>query len=158
MMLRTVTAGSSCGSPSRRALPLVALGLLAVAAPAAAADKVYPRVQPLLSTSRTVIGERIAYPTGAPAKVTAVIVTLEPGEQTGWHRHGVPLYGYILEGELTVDYGAHGKRVYRKGDSLMEAINAAHNGRNTGAGVVRVLAVFMGAQGRPNTVPAKRPR
>ncbi len=134
------------------------MAAVAVAAPSASAKDFYPRVQPLLSTSRTIIGERIAYPTGAPAKVTAVIVTLKPGEETGWHRHGVPLYGYILEGELTVDYGVHGKRVYRKGDSLMEAIHAPHNGRNTGKGIMRVLAVFMGAQGRPNTVPAKAPK
>ena len=138
-------------------LALSALASIAGAHPAFAKD-IYPRVQPLLSTSRTVIGERIAYPTGAPAKVTAVIVTLRPGEQTGWHRHGVPLYGYVLEGELTVDYGVHGKRVYRKGDSLMEAIGAPHNGHNTGKGVMRVMAVFMGAEGRPNTVPAKPPK
>lgn len=142
-------------------LPALALAVLAFAAtgltPVLAQDA-HPKVQPLLSTGRTVIGERIVYPRGAPARVTAVVIALKPGEETGWHRHGVPLYGYILEGELTVDYGVHGKRVYRKGDSLMEAIAAPHNGRNTGAGVMRVLAVFMGAEGRPNSTPAKPPK
>ncbi len=158
MTPRTFAFQSARGSFPRRLLPLLALALTAVGAPAAWSQDANPKVQPLLSTGRTVIGERFAYPTGAPARVTSVIVTLKPGEETGWHRHGVPLYGYILEGELTVDYGPHGKRVYRKGDSLMEAMNAPHNGRNTGAGTMRVLAVFMGAEGRPNTVPAKPPK
>jgi quercetin dioxygenase-like cupin family protein len=58
----------------------------------------------------------------------------------------------MLEGEITVDYGAKGTRTYRKGDALIEAIDVLHNGRNTGSGVARVLAVFMGAEGVPNTV------
>ena len=65
------------------------------------------------------------------------------------------MFGYILEGEITVDYGAAGTRVYRTGDALMEAIDVAHNGRNTGDGSARILAVFMGAEGVPNTVMLK---
>jgi len=40
-----------------------------------------------------------------------VEITLLPGQQTGWHTHPVPLFGYILEGELTVDYGTKGQRM-----------------------------------------------
>src|SRR5690349_15800125 len=69
-------------------------------------------VATLLPSSQTVAGERIAYPAGAPAKVTAAVITLPPGASTGWHTHGVPLFGYILDGELTVDYGVQGTRVY----------------------------------------------
>jgi hypothetical protein len=35
---------------------------------------------------------------------------------------------------------------------LIEAIEWEHNGRNTGAGNARIPAVFMGAEGVPNTV------
>jgi quercetin dioxygenase-like cupin family protein len=59
----------------------------------------------------------------------------------------------MLDGELTVDYGDKGKRVYRAGDAVLEAIHVAHNGRNTGSGPMRILAVFMGAEGLPNSVP-----
>jgi len=56
-----------------------------------------------------------------------------------------------------------GKRVYRAGDAFMEAIRLSHNGRNTGAGPMRILAVFMGAEGIADTrlaepAPAGRPR
>lgn len=106
----------------------------------------------LLNTSQTIIGQGITYPTGAPAKVVSAIVTMLPGEETGWHKHDVPMFGYIIEGEVTVDYGAKGTRVYRQGDAVMEAIDWPHNGRNTGKVPARILAVFMGAEGVPNTV------
>lgn len=101
----------------------------------------------LLSTSQTIVGEPLVYPTDAPARVTAAIVTLPEGQATGWHRHGVPLFAYLLEGELTIDYGAHGTRSYRAGDAFMEARDVIHNGRNTASGDVRILAVYMAAEG-----------
>lgn len=106
----------------------------------------------LLDTRDTIIGQPIAYPTGAPAKITSAIVTMMPGEETGWHQHDVPMFGYILEGEVTVDYGKKGTRVYRRGDAVMEAMDWPHNGRNSGNVPARILAVFMGADGVPNTV------
>lgn len=114
-------------------------------------------VASLLDTGETVLGQPIVYPRSEPAKVVSVIVTMLPGEETGWHRHDVPMFGLILEGEVTVDYGAKGTRVYRQGEAVMEAIDVAHNGRNTGAVPARILAVFMGAKGIPNTVPLPAP-
>lgn len=111
---------------------------------------------PLLRTGTTVVGEPVVYPTGTPAQVTAAVVSLAPGEETGWHTHGMPVVGYMIEGELTVDYGEKGQRVYRAGDALMEAIAVAHNGRNTGRGPVRILAVFIGAEGLTPTHPVAR--
>jgi quercetin dioxygenase-like cupin family protein len=111
----------------------------------------------VLSTGNTVTGEPIRYPTGAPAQITAVEITLEPGQQTGWHTHPVPLFGYILEGELTVDYGTKGERTYLKGDGFAEAMNEAHNGRNTGHNPVRILAVFIGTEGVQGSAPTSPP-
>ena len=120
-------------------------------APANAAG--YPAV-PLLSTGVTVLGEKLRYPAGEP-HVNASIITLAPGQRTIPHTHGVPLFAYILEGELTVDYGKHGTRTYKKGDSLMEAMNVAHFSVNNGAEPVRLLAVYMGAKGAKDVVPVK---
>jgi quercetin dioxygenase-like cupin family protein len=152
---------------SRPAMQLVAaavLGLLASAAaladtvpsPPLAAEK-HAEQRLVLSTGTTVTDEPIRYPAGTPAHITAVEITLQPGEQTGWHMHPVPLFGYILEGELTVDYGSKGQRTYRKGDGLMEAMNEAHNGRNSGQGPLRILAVVLGAEGVQGSVPASPP-
>ena len=118
---------------------------------------VSPEVRTVLSTGSTVTGEPIRYPSGAPAQITVVEITLQPGQQTGWHTHPVPLFGYVLEGELTVDYGAKGERIYRKGDALAEAMNEAHNGRNAGLVRMKILAVFIGIEGTQASVPASPP-
>lgn len=144
--------------------PFTAL-VIAAAAPAGAQDaaspvtavptppKGYP-AQPLLSTGTTVVGEPIRYPSGQ-AHVTASIVTLAPGARTIMHKHGVPMFAHILEGEITVDYGKHGKRTYRQGDSLMEAMHVAHFGENTGAQPMRLIAVYMGAKRARDVIPVK---
>ncbi len=125
--------------------------------PAPAQANVSPGVRTILSTGRTVTGEPIKYPSGAPAQMTALEITLAPGQQTGWHTHPVPLFGYILDGELTVDYGPKGQRVYRKGDGFAEATNEAHNGRNLTDKPVTILAVFAGMEGVKGSVPAPPP-
>jgi quercetin dioxygenase-like cupin family protein len=138
--------------PLRFALALALLAPCAVAARAEAPPPSYPAVQ-LLSADKTVVGETIRYPSG-DARVTASIVTLAPGARTIAHRHGVPMFAYILDGELTVDYGDKGKRTYRAGDALMEAMAVVHAGLNTGPGPVRILAVYMGATGASDVIPA----
>jgi quercetin dioxygenase-like cupin family protein len=134
-----------------------AIALTIVASPASAqnapAAPSYP-AEPLLSTSTTIVGEKIRYPSGA-AHVTSAIVTLAPGARTILHKHGVPMFAYILDGEITVDYGKHGKRTYRKGQSLMEAMHVAHFGENTGKEPMRLIAVYMGAARAKDVIPVK---
>ena len=89
-------------------------------------------------------------------EVTAQVVTLAPGQETGWHTHGMPTLGYVLEGEIEVDYGSKGVRRYRAGEAVLEAIGVPHNGRNIGRTPMRILAVFMGEDGLSTTVRARR--
>jgi quercetin dioxygenase-like cupin family protein len=140
---------------SRLFVALAALALCALARPAAAetAKPSYPAV-PLIATGKTIVGETIRYPKG-PAHVTAAVVTLAPGGRTIVHKHGVPLFAYILSGELTVNYGAHGTRTYKPGDAFMEAMDVAHFGVNNGKEPVRILAVYMGAKGAKDVIPVK---
>ena len=135
--------------------PMFALALLAaVAVPAAAQDTSYQNLlTPLLSGNQTIIDQTIAYPEGTP-KVTAAIVIIPPGKDTGWHTHDVPLFVYILEGEVTVDYGSKGVKVYKAGEALLEAENWPHNGMNKTDDLVRIFAVYMGAEGLANATPA----
>jgi quercetin dioxygenase-like cupin family protein len=151
---------------SRVLRSLVIGSMLAVLAGSAAAQNAAPAqpqtdvssgVRTVLSTGATVTGEPIKYPSGAPAQLTALAITLQPGQQTGWHTHPVPTFGYILDGELTVDYGPKGQRVYRKGDGFAEATNEAHNGRNLTDRPVTVLAVFAGMDGVKDGVAAPPP-
>jgi quercetin dioxygenase-like cupin family protein len=137
-------------------LAAAALAVCAIVRPVSALDAAapsYPAV-PLLSTGKTIVGETIHYPKG-DAHITAAIVTLAPGGRTILHKHGVPLFAYILAGELTVNYGTHGTRTYKQGQSFMEAMDVAHFGINNGAQPVRILAVYMGATGAKDVIPVK---
>jgi quercetin dioxygenase-like cupin family protein len=130
---------------------ILSMVILMVSHSLAAKEKGYPAI-PLLSTETTIVGEKIAYPVTGQAKVTAAIVTLVPGEKTILHKHGVPLFAYILDGELSVDYGKDGIRIYRQGDTFMEAMSVPHYGINNGSEPVRILAVYMGAEGSENVI------
>jgi quercetin dioxygenase-like cupin family protein len=131
---------------------ILAAGLIAASSVPAWSENavsITPTVTPVLQTSQTIIGQAITYPAGT-AEVTAVVITIAPGGETGWHLHPVPLFGYMLEGQLTVDYGDKGTHTYAVGDGLMEAMNWPHNGMNKGGVPVRILAVYAGAKGIAN--------
>jgi quercetin dioxygenase-like cupin family protein len=114
-------------------------------------SKDYPIV-PLVKGNKTIMGEEFSYPSGQ-ADVTAAILTLAPGAKTLRHRHGVPLFIYVLDGEIEVDYGVKGKKIYKKGDAFMEAMSIAHFGMNNSSRPVRLLAVYMGAVGSSDMIP-----
>lgn len=144
----------------RRPMPLAILagiGFLAgtvAGLSATAQEKPAPflSVEALLETGATILGQPLAYPAAGAPRVTAAILTLAPGAETGLHRHEVPLFAHILSGELTVAYEGAGRRIYRTGESLMEAVGTPHNGRNSGRTPVRILVVFMGGEGANDTV------
>lgn len=131
----------------------------AIVPPAAAEEsKAYENLlTPLLKTGNDIIDQPIVYPTGTPA-ITAAVVTIPPGGETGWHTHEVPLYVYILDGEVTVDYGDKGIKAYKPGNAFMEAMNWAHNGINKGTEPVRIMAVYMGSDEKTNAATAPAPK
>lgn len=127
--------------------------LVALLPSLASADGPYQKVQPVLTTSRTVLDEKLLLTDGSPLDVTSTIVTIDPGEETAWHKHGVPLFVYILSGTVTVDYGDKGTRSFGPGGSFMEAMDHWHRGTNRGTEPVRILAVYMGSEKARNVIP-----
>lgn len=97
----------------------------------------------ILDTGKTVIGQDISYPSGLP-QIVSKIVTIPVGAETGTHIHEYPMFAYVLEGEIIVDYGDEGIKTFAKGDSLIEAINFDHNGKNIGNEPAEILVVLMG--------------
>ena len=137
------------------------LASLAFLASPAVAEDLAPQtyqslLTPLVQGSEDVLGAPLAYPAGKP-NITSAIVTIPAGGETGWHEHEVPLFGYVLEGELTVDYGTKGKKTYRAGEAVLEAVGWAHNGTNTGTIPMKLVAVYMGADSAANTVKVEAP-
>lgn len=116
-----------------------------------------PRTSPVLDADRTIAGEALDWPDSALPMVVSRIVTIEPGQSTGWHRHGVPTYGYFLSGTLEVEYAGQGRRTFHAGDALVEAMKVPHNGANLGTEPVRILVVSMAIQGSPLAVKTDAP-
>jgi len=129
---------------SRVMATAVILIISAILQPANAAADDYPHMQILLETEQTIAGEPLAYPQSGQAKVTSAIITIPPGKSTGWHKHKVPLVGYLLAGELEMEY-ANGRRVQLKqGEALMEAMTVSHIGANLGTAPAQIFVAFLG--------------
>jgi quercetin dioxygenase-like cupin family protein len=108
------------------------------------------KVTPLLKTSTSWDGKPLVYPQG-PAEVTALIVEIAAGGQTGWHEHSVPSFAYVLEGTLEVTQGNGATRLLHVGDTLPEVVQTLHNGRALGDKPVKLFVLYTGAVGQPLT-------
>jgi len=107
--------------------------------------------EPLLKATKTRDGVPVVYPTGTP-EIISVIGTLEPDGRTALHQHPVPVYVYILEGEVEVK-SVDGEPVrYKAGEAYIEAQNHTHQAFNAAGGPTKLLVVFMGEEGSPTTV------
>lgn len=138
------------------AAALIAVSI-SVSAPAEESVSYKNLLTPVLSSSMTVIDQPIAYPEGTP-KITAAVVVVPPGGDTGWHLHRVPLFAYVLEGEVTVDYGEKGVKVVKAGEGILEGIDWPHVGMNKTDKPLHILAVYMGAEGVPNAEAVAAPQ
>ena len=125
-------------------------GLMMSASVAQAADPAPapgPIAKTLLESTTTGDGQPLAYPSGKPL-ITARLVELPPGGEIVRHRHPMPLFVYILEGELTIVGDDLPVRRFKAGDAFME-LSVWHRGRNEGDKPMRLLSVYSGAEGLP---------
>ena len=100
----------------------------------------------------TANGQKISYPVTDKAEVTALVVEVAPGAETGWHRHKIPVYAYMLSGELEVELEDGKRFTYKAGDVIIEVVNVHHNGRNRGTVPASLIAFYTGIQGEPNVI------
>ena len=79
---------------------------------------------------------------------------MQPGGRTARHQHPVPVYVYVLEGELQVQTDGKEPRQYKTGEAFLESVNTWHQAYNKGSIPTRILVVFVGQEGMPSTVNA----
>jgi quercetin dioxygenase-like cupin family protein len=81
-------------------------------------------------------------------------VEIPPGKETGWHKHPMPGYAYVLSGTLTIaiEDGQHFQ--FEAGKAFVEVIHTLHNGKNLGTEPVKLVVFFPGEAGRPFTIRA----
>ena len=112
-------------------------------------------VKKLITSSTSSNGDPLVYLRTDKPEVTALVVNFPPGGSTGWHKHPVPVYAYVLEGELTVELKDGRTLVFKKGDAILEVINTLHNGYNYGSAPVSLVVFYTGAVGVPNVIRAE---
>lgn len=109
--------------------------------------------QPLIKTGVSRDNEPIVYPTGTP-EVISVIGTIAKDGRTALHQHPIPVYVYVMEGEVEVRSEGGEPQRYKAGEAFIETQNHKHQAFNVGETPSKILVVFMGAQGAPTTEAA----
>lgn len=135
------------------------LGLVAALpfAAALAQDDALPegfQTEPVLKTTTTRDGDAIVWPEGTP-EIVSVIGTIEPGGRTPLHQHPVPVFVYVLEGEVELRTEGGDPHTYGTGEAYIEALNRDHQLFNVTDSDAQVLVVFAAAEGQPTTVASE---
>lgn len=107
------------------------------------------KVEPVLKTDTTSIGQKIGYLTTSDPEVTILKITFPSGTSTGWHKHVIPVFAYVMKGKLTVEF-ENGKTVaFAENSSFAESMNSFHNGKNVEKDELILIAIYLGEKGKP---------
>ena len=106
----------------------------------------------ILKTTTTTGNYPLKYLNTEKPEITVMKVEIAPGAETGWHSHPVPLYAYVLQGDLTVEVKGGNTYHFTAGDAIVEVVNIPHNGKNLGTTPVVLIAFYTGETDTPNTV------
>jgi len=132
-------------------LAVVACALMAQ--PAGAADyRSGVTAKKLTQTTVTGNGQQIVYPATGRPEVTAMTVEIAPGTETGWHSHPIPVYAYVLAGNLTVELEGGKTLSFNEGDVVIEVVKTAHNGKNSGSTPVKLVVFYTGILSEPTVI------
>jgi quercetin dioxygenase-like cupin family protein len=118
----------------------------------AATDTVVGSQRLLIDQQITVLDQDVVYPKKGTAQISSAITTLEPGQETGWQLHRIPVLVYVMSGTYTVEYEAGVTKEFPAGSSFMQAVKTNYNGINKGEETVQLMTVYMGAKGKRNVV------
>ncbi|MDD3250531.1 MAG: cupin domain-containing protein [Smithellaceae bacterium] len=111
----------------------------------------------ILQTEKMSNGEPIDYLDTDRPQVTVMTVDIAPDSSTGWHSHPMPVYAYVLAGQLTVEIEGGKTAEFREGDAIIEVVNLRHNGTNHGKVPVKLVVFYLGAKDVSNVIRADRP-
>jgi quercetin dioxygenase-like cupin family protein len=113
---------------------------------------------PVSKDSLTIAGEPELYLSTPEPEVSSAVFTFPAGSVSQWMTHPSPVYVYVLEGTLAVEFEDGSAQSFRAGQAFLQCRSTWHRGRNDGPQTMRFLAVFFGAKGVPNVVhPAAGP-
>lgn len=106
------------------------------------------KIEKMLESDVNSMGQKIVYPQMKDAAVTMMKITFPQGETTGWHKHEIPVFSYILEGTLTVETEDHKITEFKENSCFVESYNIYHKGTNKGNTDLVVFVVYLGGDGK----------
>jgi len=109
------------------------------------------KITKLIETDVSWENTKIIYPKG-DAKITALLVEMQPKAKMRIHHHEVPSFGYILEGTIRVKSESGEVKKFSKGDVVIEMINKKHSGFNPGNKITKFIVFYMGTKDLKNTI------
>jgi quercetin dioxygenase-like cupin family protein len=71
------------------------------------------------------------------------IITIHPGKSTGWHKHPLPVFAYVLKGTLTVELEDHRLIKFKENSTYAEVIDIYHNGMNKEKSDLVIVAIYL---------------
>lgn len=113
------------------------------------------KVLTILKTATSWNGNPIEYPTGKP-EISGLTIEIPPGGETGWHKHPVPSFAMILEGELEVKLKDGSVKRLKTGEALAEVVDTFHNGRNVGTVPVKLVVFYAGVADQKLTITEEK--
>jgi quercetin dioxygenase-like cupin family protein/chorismate mutase len=105
----------------------------------------------VLDTGSDILGRPVQYPTGE-AQILGSEIFIPAGLSTPLHFHPVPLLAYVQSGSIRVVYEGSDERIYRAGDSFVEAINVVHQGFGLPPEGARLISFDLRSATLPSTV------
>ena len=113
-------------------------------------ENIEATVIPLVDGPKTILGQSFKYPSGTPL-INAFNINIPVGKKTSLHKHAVPLFVYVISGEMIVDYGSKGKRTFKAGAAYIEAIEWCHIAQAVGNQPTKIIGVYLG-QEKPDQI------
>jgi quercetin dioxygenase-like cupin family protein len=112
-------------------------------------------VEELLQSEVNSMGQKIIYPEVKDAKVAMKKITFPPGETTGWHKHDIPVFSYIIKGTLTVETEDGKVMQHKENSCFSESYNIYHKGTNKENTDLVVMAIYLGGDEKEISVNKK---
>ena len=94
------------------------------------------------------------YPQGQP-EIKILRIKIPAGVTLPWHYHPVINAAVILDGTLELHLQNGTKKIYERGDALIEVVNTLHSGKAMGDKDVHLIVFYAGEKGQQTTILKK---
>ena len=119
------------------------------------AESLGVKIESLANSTRQWDGALLPnYPQGQP-EIKILRIKIPAGATLPWHYHPVINAAVILDGTLELQLQNGTKKIYERGDALIEVVDTLHSGKAMGDKDVNLIVFYAGEKGRQTTTLKK---